>query len=168
MNRRQEINNRYALLQKIVKEFKGIDFNQKATKSNYLDNKTKWIFQSMNGIEFIKKNVKGYSKNEIDYAIRRAYNYIASEMVEHVIVFSIPQCVKLDKYDKYGDVMIDGIKYDVKLVADDWSGKLYRNYNSKYITVKYVEKTDFLNKEFLHSIKDRAGLVLYQGQDVHL
>lgn len=166
MTFKQEAHNRFYILEGMVKNFPQIDIDSDYKRLSESDAKTNWLFSEKNINTLINK-INQYCPKLKEYAVKRAFSINMSEMIEYIIADTL-KCVKCNKFDKIGDVIINGVKYDIKCVSNKWCGSLYRNYNSNYINVTYSSKLDFINKEKIKNFINFINPPMYDGTDITL
>lgn len=166
MTFKQEAHKRFFILDKVVKTFTNINVDTTYKKIEEFEDKTKWLFNEKN-IDVIVKRINEYSPQLKEYAVKRVFSINMSEMLEYIFAYTL-NCEKCNKYDKKGDIKVNDIKYDVKCVSVNWSGKLYRNHNSKYIYIKYFSKLDFIDISKIKKLIELIEVQNYNSDNIYL
>lgn len=162
------LNKRFKLLKGLLEEFPSFNVDLKYQRDTELDRVTNFCFD-ISTIDDFKDYIKPLSEYNKSYAIARLYNLKMSEMMEYFTLYALYDLYtvkKCDRYDRYADVVVDGFRYDVKCVSVNWSGNLYRNYNSKYIYVKYSSKKDFADISKLKTFIENIQLSMFDGTNL--
>lgn len=178
MNTKQEIKGRIALMEELIERYGKINYY--IPINSYFDSRTKWIFNinSMQGFENVTKE---YSNELKMYALNRLHNRLLSEIYEWLFVMN-KIVKKADKYDRYKDIIVGKIGYDVKLTYNKsskyiehrynntMSSYFYRRYDSKYLMICYEDRYDLLKREVLIYVYKEFGRQwdLEKGKDLYI
>lgn len=162
---KNNLNKRLNLMIELTQKYPSINIDDKYSRDTNKDKLTNWTFKNKT-LEYFVDKIESIDNIKLkEYAIKRLYNIKMSEAMEYLIVLSTTNSYKCSPYDKLGDVVIESIKYDVKCISTDWSGTLYRNYNSKYIYITYKSKYDFINIDKLKEMSSNIKLSKFNGDN---
>ena len=168
MTYQQIYNEKKKFLIKLVDSFPSVNFEEAMNFTTKKDQLTEQVL-NIYDIDELKKHIKDYSDELKSYACRRLYNIRMSEIVEYLVCTTVYSAKKMDKYNRYGDVMINGQIYDVKLGGSSWSGYAKRKYNNQvYIKVWYESKFDVINSKKMNKLKRMIRNTKWIGEDVLL
>ena len=159
---KEQVKMRFNIMKDVLMVLSEDKVNTKMQKDSYLDSITNWCFKGryeiQQAIDNINMRVDLTSEekdNIIEYGLRRVYTYNYSHITEFLVAI-VDNCDKeVDLYSKTCDVVVNGYKYDVKMV--DWNNgnpnyHCYRDYGQRKIWVCVDTKSECATKEWVQSL----------------